>query len=205
MSSQPAHYFFQWYKIIAHIFPYKLRSISYLSILLHYSTVCWFYYLNIMLTEKVQFSPLGNTGVHRFVEGTAGLQSPDKLKAFLQTPGEGRQREWDSAESPGQEMNLAQAMWASEERMGHWDGQKRSECWFPWEGDCQAEAARLPSVHELWACGWGSTHRLPFHPLCWPDPQQPEATGERLPPTLPLEGPLLKTCLTWFSLWRRND
>ena len=141
MSSQPAHYFFQWYKIIAHIFPYKLRSISYLSILLHYSTVCWFYYLNIMLTEKVQFSPLGNTGVHRFVEGTAGLQSPDKLKAFLQTPGEGRQREWDSAESSGQEMNLAPAMWASEERMGHWEGQKHSECWFPWEGDCQAEAA----------------------------------------------------------------
>ena len=66
-------------------------------------------------------------------------------------------------------------------------------------------SCRLPRVHELWAHGWGSTHRLPSHPLHWPNPLQLEATGERLPPTLPLQGPLLKTCLTWCSLWRRND
>ena len=59
-----------------------------------------------MLTEKMQFSPLGNKRVHKFVQGKTDLQSPDKLKAFLQTTGEGRQREWDSAESSSQKMNL---------------------------------------------------------------------------------------------------
>lgn len=59
-----------------------------------------------MLTKKVQFSLLGNKRVHRFVQGIAGLQSPDKLKAFLQTTGEGSKRERNSAESSGQKMNL---------------------------------------------------------------------------------------------------
>ena len=46
-----------------------------------------------MLTKKVQFSLFGNKRVHRFVQDMAGLQSPDKLKAFLQTTGEVRKRE----------------------------------------------------------------------------------------------------------------
>lgn len=54
----------------------------------------------------MQFSPLGNKRAHRFVQGIAGLQSPNKLKAFLQTTGEGRQRELDSAESSSHKMNL---------------------------------------------------------------------------------------------------